>query len=123
MLAVSVVTPSLAQSPNHVYELRVYHALPGKMDALRDRFATSTDKIFQRIGIHSLGYWITEDPKQNLLIYVVQHDSKEVGDKHWAAFNNDPEWKKVKAETETAGPLTEKIDSFYMDPTTFSLLK
>jgi hypothetical protein len=123
MLAVSLVSQSVAETSSHVYELRVYHANPGKLDALVARFADHTGKIFDRHNIHSIGYWIPQDNPQNLLIYVVQHDSKEAATKNWAAFNNDEEWKKVKAESEVAGVLTDHVDSTYMNPTTFSRLK
>jgi len=35
MLAFSKLGASNAQSPSHVYELRLYHAKEGKMDALK----------------------------------------------------------------------------------------
>ncbi len=40
------------------YELRVYTALPGKRDALAERFASRTAAIFARHGITNVGYWI-----------------------------------------------------------------
>jgi hypothetical protein len=40
-----------------------------------------------------------------------------------AAFQADPEWIKVKAESETQGPLVNHIDSYFMDPTSFSAMK
>jgi hypothetical protein len=123
MLAVSLVSQSVAQTPSHVYELRVYHANPGKLDALTARFGDHTEKIFQRHNIHTIGYRIPQDNPQNLFIYLVQHDSKEAATKNWAAFQNDEEWKKVRAESETNGALNDHVDSTYMNPTTFSRLK
>ena len=38
------------------YELRVYTALPGKRDALAERFANHTAAIFARDGITNAGY-------------------------------------------------------------------
>jgi hypothetical protein len=35
----------------------------------------------------------------------------------------DPEWKKVKADSEINGALAKHIDSYFMDPTSFSALK
>jgi len=35
----------------------------------------------------------------------------------------DAEWNKVKADSETNGPLAAHIDSYFMDPTSFSALK
>ena len=108
----------------HVYELRLYHVNEGKMDALVARFGDRTDAIFKRHNMKSIGYWVPEDPphSQSLFIYVLEHPSREEAKKNWQAFQDDPEWKKVKAESETAGPLANHIDSYFMDPTTFSAL-
>jgi len=46
------------------YELRVYTALPGKRDALAERFANYTAAIFARHGITNVGYWIPQQSVQ-----------------------------------------------------------
>jgi len=109
----------------HVYELRLYHVNEGKMEALIARFGDHTDAIFKRHHMKSIGYWRPEDApySQNLFVYILEHPSREEARKNWAAFQNDPEWKKVKADSETEGPLTNRIDSYFMDPTSFSALK
>jgi hypothetical protein len=43
--------------------------------------------------------------------------------KNWAAFHDDPEWLKVKAESEKQGPLADHIDSYFMDPMSYSALQ
>src|SRR5262245_14372064 len=108
-----------------VYELRMYHVNEGKMDALIARFGDHTDAIFKRHNMKSIGYWVPEDApySQNLFIYILEHPSREEARKNWAAFQADPEWKKVKADSETGGPLADHIDSYFMDPTSFSALK
>src|SRR5438132_9970776 len=45
---------------------------------------------------------------------------RQEAEKNWAAFQADPEWKKVKAESEANGPLVDHIDHYFMDPTSFS---
>jgi hypothetical protein len=109
----------------HVYELRLYHVNEGKMDALIARFGDHTDAIFRRHNMKSIGYWVPEDApySQNLFVYILEHPSREEARKNWAAFQADPEWKKVKADSETEGPLANRIDSYFMDPTSFSALK
>jgi NIPSNAP protein len=109
----------------HVYELRMYHVNPGKMEALIARFGDHTDAIFKRHNMKSIGYWRPEDApnSENLFIYVLEHPSREEAKKNWAAFQADPEWKKVKAKSETQGPLADRIESYFMDPTRFSALK
>jgi len=110
---------------HHVYELRLYHVNEGKMDALKARFGDHTDAIFKRHNMKSIGYWVPEDPpySRNLFVYILEHPSREEARKNWAAFQADPEWKKVKADSETQGPLANHIDSYFMDPTSFSALK
>jgi hypothetical protein len=109
----------------HVYELRLYHVNEGKMEALIARFGDHTDAMFTRHNMKSIGFWRPEDApySQNLFVYILEHPSREEARKNWAAFQNDPEWKKVKADSETQGPLVDHIDSYFMDPTSFSALK
>ena len=109
----------------HVYELRLYHVNEGKMEALISRFGEHTDAIFKRHKMKSIGYWVPEDAphSQNLFIYILEHPSREEATKNWAAFQADPEWKRVKADSEINGPLANHIDSYFMDPISFSALK
>lgn len=109
---------------HHVYELRLYYVNEGKIDALRARFGDHTDAIFKRHNMKSIGYWVPEDApySQNLFVYILEHPSREDAKKNWAAFQNDPEWKKVKADSENQGPLVDHIDNYFMDPTSFSAL-
>lgn len=114
-----------SSSSHHVYELRLYHVNEGKMDALKARFGDHTDAIFKRHNMKSIGYWVPEDApySQNLFVYILEHPSREEAKRNWAAFQADPEWIKVKAETETQGALANHIDSYFMDPTSFSAMK
>ncbi len=123
MLLVAGVTRSEAQAPNHVYELRMYHANPGKLDALNQRFRDNTIRIFNKHNMKSVGYWTPQDNKDNLLIYILEHPSREAATKDWAAFNADPEWVKVKAASEVNGKLVDHVDDTYMNPTDYSMLK
>jgi NIPSNAP len=123
MLGLSALGGS--NSPFHVYELRLYHVSDGKMDALKARFGDHTDAIFKRHNMQSIGYWSPEDApdSQNLFIYILEHPSRQEAEKNWAAFQADPEWQKVKAESEANGKLVDHIDRYFMDPTSFSALK
>jgi hypothetical protein len=114
---------ALAKGP--VYELRTYTAADGKLDALKARFRDHTIRIFKKHGMESVGYWVPQDPEhsKNTLIYILKHPSREEGEKHWTDFQNDPEWKKVAAESEANGKLVLKVDRVWLDPTEFSMLK
>jgi hypothetical protein len=105
-----------------VYELRIYHVVPGKLDALLARFRDHTDKLFARHGMKSVAYWTPADEPQKgvTLIYILQHPSRTAATENWKAFQDDPEWKSVKAKSEENGKLAEKIDSTFMSLTDFS---
>jgi hypothetical protein len=125
--ALTLALTYIGESKNsqHVYELRMYHVNEGKMDALIARFGDHTDAIFRRHNMKSIGFWRPEDApySQNLFVYILEHPSREEARKNWAEFQADPEWKKVKADSETNGALVNHIDSYFMDPTSFSALK
>ncbi len=108
-----------------VFELRTYTANEGKLDALQARFRDHTIKLFKRHGIRSIGYWVPEDPPlaQHTLIYILEHPSREAAKKNWEEFRSDPEWQKVKAESEASGSIVSKVDSVYMRAANYSPLK
>src|ERR1700738_208119 len=105
-----------------VYELRVYHAAPGKLGELLARFREHTLILFDRHGMKSVAYWtpLDEPAKSNTLIYILQHASREAAEASWKAFRDDPEWKSVKDKSEENGKLVEKVESTYMGLTDFS---
>lgn len=105
-----------------VYELRVYHAAPGKLGELLARFRDHTVNIFERHGMKSVAYWTpTDEPqKSQTLIYILEHPSREAATANWKAFQEDAEWKSVRDKSEEKGKLVEKVDSTFMELTDFS---
>ena len=114
--------PNPAQTSSGVYELRVYHAAPGKLGELLARFREHTIKIFDRHGMKSVAYWCPADEpeKSNTLIYILYHASREAATANWKSFQDDPEWKSVHDKSEANGKLVEKVDSTFMALTDFS---
>ena len=110
------------QSSTAVYELRIYHAAPGKLGELLARFRDHTIKLFDRHGIKSVAYWtpVEEPQKSNTLVYILQHPSREEAAANWKSFQDDPEWKSVRDKSELNGKLTDKIDSTFLVLTDFS---
>src|SRR5262245_22625914 len=108
-----------------VYELRTYTAPDGKLPNLQARFRDHTIRIFNKHGMKSVGYWVPQDApaKDNTLIYIISHDSREAAKKNWADFQADPEWKKVSAESQVDGPIVSKVVSVFMDAADYSPIK
>jgi hypothetical protein len=125
LLLLLLLLSGLAFAQNRVYELRTYTCHDGKLEALKARFRDHTIAIFKRHGMESIGYWVPQDPEKskNTLIYILAHPSLEAAKKNWAAFQADPEWVKARAASEVDGPIVQKTESVYMDPTEFSGLK
>jgi hypothetical protein len=115
---------ALAQS-GKVYELRTYTAPDGKLPLLQARFRDHTIRIFNNHNMKSVGYWVPQDTpaKDNTLIYIISHDTREAAKKSWADFQADPEWKKVSAESQVDGPIVNKVVSVFMDATDYSPIK
>ena len=114
-----------AQNAGKVFELRTYTAPEGKLPNLQARFRDHTIRIFNKHGMKSVGYWVPQDApaKDNTLIYIISHDSREAAKKNWADFQADPEWKQVSAESQVGGPIVSKVVSVFMDATDYSPIK
>src|SRR5690349_25175763 len=96
-----ISTVFAAEKDTRCYELRVYYAAPGKLDALHARFRDHTMKLFEKHGMVNLGYWVPAgENKENKLVYLLSFPNLEARKKSWAAFGTDPEWKKAAAESE-----------------------
>jgi hypothetical protein len=111
-----------APAMSAVYELRVYHAAPGKLPELLARFREHTVKLFDRHGMKSVAYWtpVDEPQKNDTLVYILLHPSREAAAANWKSFQDDPEWKSVRDKSEANGKLVEKVDSTYLALTDFS---
>ena len=110
------------------FKARAYYANPGKMSALNERFRKHTNKLFEKHGMTIIGFWTplvgaTEDKGPEKLVYILAFPSKEAAAKSWKAFQDDPDWKKAKAESEKDGKLVDKVESTYLNPTDYSPLK
>jgi hypothetical protein len=127
LLLVFVAAAAIAQPKDtRFFELRIYYAASGKLDALIARFANNTTRIFEKHGMQNVGYWVPIDNKTNTLYYILAFPSKQARDDSWKNFGNDPEWKKVAFESEKNGKLVDSVKSVFMtnvDVLTYSIDK
>ena len=107
-----------------LYEMRIYHTLPGKLDALNARFRDHTVKLFEKHGMENVGYWVPQDEaKKNQLIYILAFPDRAARDKSFKDFGADPEWKTAREASEKGGKIVEKVESILLNPTDYSKLK
>jgi hypothetical protein len=124
----AVVMPAAAQETAldpraALYELRVYHAEPGKLDALNARFRDHTLKLFEKHGMRNVAYWVeqpTAESPDGKVIYVLAFPSREAREASWKSFVADPEWQEVAANSEADGKLIARIESALMSLADYS---
>lgn len=107
-----------------IYELRTYEAMPGKLPALHRRFAEHTIKYFEKHGIKVIGFWtyLFGGPNDQL-VYMLAYDNLAARERAWAAFQQDEEWLRVRAETERDGILVARLTAQILQPTPYSPLQ
>jgi NIPSNAP len=92
-----------------IFELRHYVIVPGKGEAILNRFKNHTFKIFDRLGFKVRDFWVEANGSGHLW-YVLEWQSVEQMESAWSKFRDDGEWLSVKAESEKDGQIVEKIN-------------
>jgi hypothetical protein len=130
LIAGSLITACLAHidevraDTNRLFELRIYHTLPGKVPALELRFRNTASKLLAKHDLKVVGYWVPEGAPDwdNTFIYLVAHSDREEAKKNWDALFADPAFQEMM-KSEQADKLVNKVDVTYMRPTDFSPMK
>lgn len=99
-----------------IYELRIYDAAPGKLEALHQRFRDHTFTLFQRHHMRLVSYGQDVTEGSTHVIYTLAFDSEAARDAAWAAFRADPDWVAARTASERDGRLTAKVESISYRP-------
>lgn len=115
----------MAQSAARVFEIRTYTTYEGKLPDLHRRFRDHTIRLFEKHGITSIGYWVPREGETagNTLTYILAYPSREAAQERWEAFRADPEWQAARAASEANGPIVQRVESVFLDPTDYSPIK
>ena len=120
LFASAMVVLAAEPKDSRVYELRIYHAVPGKLDDLNKRFREHTVKLFEKHGMENIGYWVPTDNTNNVLIYVIAFPSREARNKAFRDFGSDPAWQAAAKASEANGKLVTRVESYFMQATDYS---
>jgi len=113
---------------DRVFELLVYHTVPGKALGLESIFR-DVSKLQSKHDLNVVGYWVPGDKDPawaNTFIYLVAHSSREEAEKNWHALHADPAFPEYRKQ---AGEIIEKadkdyrVDDVYMRPTDYSAMR
>ncbi|HEY4843867.1 MAG TPA: NIPSNAP family protein [Terriglobales bacterium] len=113
---------------NRVFELLVYHTMPGKVPALESIFR-DVSKLQDKHDLKVVGFWVPDDKDPawtNTFIYLVVHPSQDKAKKNWAALHADaafPEYRKQAAEIIEKVGQDYRVDEVYMRPTDYSAMR
>jgi hypothetical protein len=105
-----------------IFQLRTYHLLPGRLDAIQARFRDHTQALFEKQGLSNYPYWVTveKDGVQPKLVYLIGHQSKDEFNAAFGRFVADPEWIRARDASEVSGKIVEKIDALFFIALPFS---
>jgi hypothetical protein len=106
-----------------IYELRIYDVIPGKLQALNDRFANTTLRIFEKHGIKVVGFWTDAVGVSNRITYMVAFKDAAHRDQAWRATLSDPELVTAFADSEKDGPMIATMTNTLLRPTAYSPLQ
>ena len=120
LLAVTASPASAADT--RLFEMRVYYAAEGKLDALNARFRDHTLKLFTKHGMTNLGYFVPTKNTDNKLVYFLAYADRAARDASWKTFGADPAWKSAQKASEVNGKLITKVESAFLTATDYAVL-
>jgi heme-degrading monooxygenase HmoA len=101
-----------------IYELRIYDVIPDRKQALYDRFAGGALALLEKHGFRIVDMWEPADGREKFF-YILEWPDANTREAGWRAFRADPEWQKLKTESEAAGPITTKMEYWLLDRAPF----
>jgi hypothetical protein len=102
-----------------MYELRLYHAVPGRLDELVERIGRVLPPFFDRHGFPPrLGQWtVSAGPALPMFVWLLRwpggFDERTAA---FAALSSDQEWQSVRQRTNGTGEMVRKYDFRFLLP-------
>jgi hypothetical protein len=118
-------TEPVQAASEHLYELMIYHALPGKASALESIFQ-DVSKLQAKHGLHAVGYWVPKEEGptwKDTFVYLLVHPDRQSAESNWNALHADPAFEPY---FKAAAPLIQQkdgeyqVDEVYMGPANYS---
>ena len=122
-LAPRLQLPELTSSKNErVYELRSYESATEKIFQNKVNMFNDGDEIglFKRLGFNGVFYSeVIAGPRMPNLMYMTTFENMEDREKHWKAFSDDAQWKKLSGSPEYQHNV-QHADIIFLRPTEYS---
>jgi len=115
-----------ASSMPRTFELRIYSILPGRLEAFTSRWQNHAAPIYERHGLHSIGWWVAgskDADGHDRFVCLLAGAGGEAIQKSMTAFHADPEWQRIERASEQDGKLHSGVTAFQLTPADFSKLQ
>ncbi|MEC3947667.1 NIPSNAP family protein [Sphingobium sp. HWE2-09] len=100
-----------------LYELRLYTAVPGRLQDIQARFRDHLPRLMAKHGIDQVARWTaTAGPNAPLFVYMMAYDDLAQREMQWDAFYQDDEWWKIRSTTNAGEQMVERYDLFFLRP-------
>lgn len=101
-----------------ILELRFYHVTPGRMADQNARLTNHLAPVlFPRHGLRCVGAWNSlAGPAGPRFVYLTAFDDFAHRERAWGAFYADPDWARVRSETNAGHEMVERHDLFFIRP-------
>lgn len=100
-----------------IYELRLYSVATGRLDDVYERFGQHVPALFERHGVTCVGSWKAlvgnEMPRYVYLLAYRDFAEREAA---WASFYADPDWWRIRAETNAGHEMVERYELLFLKP-------
>ncbi len=102
-----------------IYELRMYHTAPGRLDDVANRMRDLVPAVFAKHGFpFPLGQWrVTAGSKMPLYVWMVAWPDSETRARVFADLYADAEWIKIRNETNGPREMVLSYDISFMHDT------
>jgi hypothetical protein len=118
------IPPQTATKSPRLFELRTYESASEK--ALREKIRMFAEMgeidIFRRVGLRPVFFArAVAGLRMPNLTYMLVHDNMAAREKSWAAFRDDPEWKKLASTPGYSNAdIVSNITTVYLQPAAYS---
>ena len=102
-----------------IYEHRHYTMKPGMMDVCHRVFQETLIPLFNKLGVKMVAFWEPQDGDGTDFIYMLAFEYAAAKDKAWAAFVEDPSWKKLGVDLGDNAPWAGSKSTILV-PTSYS---
>lgn len=100
-----------------IYELRFYEVTRGRMADQNGRITRHLPALFARHGVRCVGAWnALAGPRWPRFVYMLAFDDFAHRERAWGGFYVDPDWARVRAETNAGHEMVERHDLYFLKP-------